>query len=106
MLATPASSLPTGEVWTYEAKWDGYRAIAVKDGARVRLVSPNEKDLTRDYPTVVAAVAGIKPRKAILDGEVVALDDHGRPSFQALQHRSTGHLALVYYAFDPLAFDG
>src|SRR5215471_13517786 len=100
MLATPASSLPTGDAWTYEVKWDGYRAIAVKDGARVRLMSRNQKDLTRDYPTVVAAVAGIEPRKAILDGEIVALDISGSPSFQALQHRSTVNLALVYYAFD------
>ena len=106
MLATPASSLPTGDAWTYEVKWDGYREIAVKDGARVRLVSRNQKDLTGDYPTVVAAVAGIEPRKAILDGEIVALDISGSPSFQALQHRSTVNLALVYYAFDLLAYDG
>jgi bifunctional non-homologous end joining protein LigD len=106
MLATPASSLPTGEAWTYEIKWDGYRALAAKDGPRVRLVSRNQKDLTRDYPTVVAAVARIGPRKAVLDGEIVALDSNGRPSFQALQHRSTGNLALVYYAFDLLSLEG
>jgi bifunctional non-homologous end joining protein LigD len=106
MLATAASSLTTGDLWTYEVKWDGYRAIAVKDGARVPLVSRNQKDLTRDYPTVITAIAGIKPRQAILDGEIVALDSTGRPSFQTLQHRTTGRLALVYYAFDVLALDG
>jgi bifunctional non-homologous end joining protein LigD len=54
MLATAATVLPTGAPWSYEVKWDGYRVIAVKDGARVQLISRNAKDLTRDYPTVVA----------------------------------------------------
>jgi bifunctional non-homologous end joining protein LigD len=106
MLATPAPSLPTGDDWTYEVKWDGYRALAVKDGDRVRLVSRNQKDLTRDYPAIVAAVSGIAPRRAILDGEIVALDPNGHPSFQALQHRSTANVTLVFYAFDLLSLEG
>ncbi len=106
MLATSAASLPTGPAWTYEVKWDGYRAIAVKDGSRIRLVSRNEKNLTRDYPQVVAALSGLKPAQLVLDGEIVALDGNGRPSFQALQHRSTSGLALVYYAFDLLSLNG
>src|SRR5437762_1297577 len=106
MLATPAATLPVGPHWSYEVKWDGYRAIAVKDGKRVRLVSRNEKDLTRDYPQVVASLGTLAAGHAVLDGEIVALDDEGRPSFQALQHRSTAGLALVYYAFDLLSADG
>src|SRR6266851_2465013 len=102
MLATAAATLPVGPDWSYEVKWDGYRAIAVKDGKRVRLVSRNEKDLTRDYPQIVASLNTLAA-DAVLDGEIVALDDKGRPSFQALQHRSTTGLALVYYAFDVLA---
>jgi ATP dependent DNA ligase-like protein len=56
MLSTPADSLPAGPEWTYEVKWDGYRAIAVKDGASVRLISRNAKDLTADYPTIVRSL--------------------------------------------------
>jgi len=55
MLAASATDLPTGPQWSYEVKWDGYRALAVRDGARVLLWSRNQKDLTRDYPTITAA---------------------------------------------------
>jgi len=102
MLATSASALPVGPEFTYEVKWDGYRALATKDGASVRLVSRNQKDLTRDYPTVVAALQTVRVPKLVLDGELVALDAQGRPSFQALQHRLTSALSIVYYAFDVL----
>jgi bifunctional non-homologous end joining protein LigD len=81
--------LPVGPDWTYEVKWDGYRAIAMKNGKRVRLVSPNQKDLTRDYPQVVASLSTLAPADAVMDGEIVALDGNGHPSFQALQHRSS-----------------
>jgi len=106
MLASSAASLPTGPDWTYEVKWDGYRVLAMKDGTRVRLISRNQKDLTRGYPGVAAAIATLPARQVTLDGELVALDREGHPSFQALQHRATGDLALVYYAFDLLELDG
>src|SRR6266852_5027463 len=86
MLAVSAPTLPTGPDWTYEVKWDGYRALAIKDGARVRLLSRNQKDLTGDYPAIVAAVTAIPATSFVLDGEIVALGSDGRPSFQALQH--------------------
>ena len=54
MLATAADVLPVGRDWTYEIKWDGYRALAEKQGDSVRLISRNQKNLTHDYPTVVA----------------------------------------------------
>jgi DNA ligase D-like protein (predicted ligase) len=106
MLATPAATLPVGPDWTYEVKWDGYRALAVKSGARVRLISRNEKDLTRDYPKVVAAVAALRAEDLVLDGEIVALDQDGRPSFQALQHQTRGAGAIAFYAFDLLLLNG
>ena len=106
MLAHSADELPAGREWTYEVKWDGYRAIAAKDGNRVKLVSRNQKDLTRDYPTIAAAVAALSTSSVQLDGEIVALDASGRPSFQALQHRSTKGLTLVFVAFDVLTIDG
>jgi bifunctional non-homologous end joining protein LigD len=103
MLATSATALPEGLLWTYEVKWDGYRTLAVKNGSRVQLLSRNQKDLTRDYPGVVAALRTIRSPDAVFDGEIVAVDEKGRPSFQALQHRTTAGLTVVYYAFDLLS---
>ena len=106
MLATPAQSLPVGPQWTYEVKWDGYRAIAVKDPRGVKLLSRNQKDLTRDFPAAAAAIGKLSVPDVALDGEIVALDATGRPSFQALQHRALAGLTIVYYAFDLLRLNG
>jgi bifunctional non-homologous end joining protein LigD len=106
MLATSADRLPENGDWSYEVKWDGYRAIAVKNHDTVKLASRNEKDLTREYPMVAAAVASLGRRAAVLDGEIVALDNRGRPTFQALHHRTTAGIHIVYYAFDLLHLDG
>jgi len=99
MLATLAAALPRGDEWTYEVKFDGYRTIAIKIGKRVTLYSRNLKDVTRMYPSIAAAVATVK-YDVILDGEVIALDAEGRPSFQALHHQSPA--SVIYYAFDLL----
>jgi hypothetical protein len=80
MLATSAAELPIGPEWTYEVKWDGYRALAIKDDARVQLVSRNQKDLTRDYPAIAAAVGRLPASSFVLDGEILALDAERRPS--------------------------
>ncbi len=106
MMATPASTLPEGPDWSYEVKWDGYRAQAVKRGSTVTLASRNLKNITRQYPQVAAAAAGVHARDALLDGEIVALEPDGRPSFQALHHAQTEGVAIVYYAFDLLHLDG
>lgn len=106
MLASVATALPAGPGWTYEVKWDGYRAFLVKRGARVRLLSRNLKDVTDQYSVISRAAAAVQSDDFTLDGEIVALDEAGRPSFQALQHRSSPAAALVYYAFDVLALDG
>jgi bifunctional non-homologous end joining protein LigD len=99
MLATLAAALPRGEDWTYEVKFDGYRTIAIKIGTRVTLYSRNLKDVTRMYPSVAAAVATVK-HDVMLDGEIIAFDEEGRPSFQALHHQSSS--STIYYAFDLL----
>ncbi|MGE3955501.1 MAG: non-homologous end-joining DNA ligase [Vicinamibacterales bacterium] len=107
MLALSASSLPDGPQWSYEVKWDGYRALLLKAGDCITLISRREADLTRAYPAVVAAARTLHPRACLLDGEIVALDADGRPSFQALQHRSqAASFVMAYYAFDILELDG
>jgi bifunctional non-homologous end joining protein LigD len=104
MLASSADRLPVGSGWTYEVKWDGYRTLAGKSGQRATLWSRNLKDATAQYPSIARSVADVHADSALLDGEVVALDENGQPSFQALHHQSSG--VLVYYAFDVLHLDG
>jgi bifunctional non-homologous end joining protein LigD len=107
MAAQPVEVLPEGNVWLYEPKLDGYRALLLKDGKRVQLLSRNEKDLTRMYPTVTAAALRLKAQQAVIDGEIVALSEDGRPSFQALQHRSSHPKhRVVFYVFDALNVNG
>lgn len=107
MTAVLVQKLPEGNNWLYELKLDGYRALLVKDDGRIRIISRNEKDLTANYPAVAAAGSKLNAKSVVLDGEVVALDASGRPSFQALQHRSAhpGHV-VAFYAFDVLHLDG
>lgn len=104
MMATPASALPVGDDWSYEVKWDGYRTLALKDGPRVRLFSRNLKDVTGAYPSVARTLGELKAAAALLDGELVAIDEQGRPSFQALHHQAA-HV-VVFYAFDLLLLGG
>ena len=106
MLAVSANAVPKGPEWSYEPKWDGYRAVAEKVSGRVRISSRNLNDLTGQYPSIAAAINRLPHKRLILDGEIVALDSHGRPSFQALQHRASSSLAIAYYVFDVLAIDG
>lgn len=106
MMAVSAAKLPAGPDWTYEVKWDGYRAQALKDGPAVSLASRNLKNITRQYPEVARAAGLVHARSAVLDGEIVALTADGRPSFQALHHAATAGLSVVYYAFDLLHLNG
>ena len=107
MRARLVDSLPAGADWSYEAKLDGYRALVIKDGDRVQIRSRTNKDLTRAYPPVAAAASRLQASQAVLDGEIVAVDPTGRPSFQALQHGAAhrDHV-VVFYAFDVLHLDG
>ena len=107
MMAKLIDKLPEGENWTYEVKWDGYRALLLKDHNDIQLRSRNDNNLTATYPTIHAAALKLKAETALLDGEIVALDPKGKPSFQALQHRSAHrNYAIVFYAFDLLHLDG
>lgn len=107
MAARVVDELPEGNEWMYEVKFDGYRALLLKTGERVQIRSRNDKDLTSTYPTIAAAGRRLRADQVVLDGEIVAVDSKGRPSFQALQHRAThpGH-AIAFYAFDLLHLAG
>jgi bifunctional non-homologous end joining protein LigD len=107
MAAQLVEKLPEGPQWLYEIKLDGYRAFLVKNGTDVRFISRNNKDLTKDFPSLLKAAAGVRPASVLIDGEIVAVDEKGRPRFQLLQHRSTtAKSQIVYYAFDLLSLDG
>src|SRR5258708_4938909 len=86
-------------------KWDGFRAIALKRGGLVHLRSRNDKDFNEKYPAIVKALAGM-PDETVLDGEVVALDERGRPSFNALQNFVPGKTPVLYYVFDMMVLAG
>src|ERR1700690_4080990 len=117
MLATAIEKPFDNPDWLFEIKWDGYRAVAFIDDGRVRFVSRNQNDLTGQYPELATLPKFVKARRAILDGEIVALDDQGRPSFSLMQQR-TGFrpgkprrpgregVPVIYYAFDLLYLDG
>src|SRR5688572_4798156 len=106
MAALLVDSLPTGDEWLYEAKFDGYRALALKDGATVKLLSRKGNDLTADYPAIRQTVEALRTKVAVLDGEIVAFDESGRPSFQHLHHRSAKPVAIRYFVFDLLFLNG
>jgi len=107
MAAAAVKQLPDGEEWLYEVKFDGYRALIIKEDAHIELKSRNHKDLTPMYPGIAAAALKLSADQAVIDGEIVALDESGRPAFQALQHRgSHPKHQIVFYAFDVLHFDG
>ena len=88
MMAKLGSAIPKPDTpWGFEFKWDGIRALSYVEGGRVRLVSRSGEDITPRYPEVHAMGRAIGSREVILDGEVVALDDKGRPSFEQIQQR-------------------
>ncbi len=132
MLATAATKPFDDPNWLFEIKWDGYRAVAFIDDGRVRLVSRNQNDLSTQFPELGDLPKFVKSQRAVLDGEIVALDEQGRPSFSLMQqrtgfrpgkHRLTGRdpgsparpllagrggdgVPVVYYAFDLIYLDG
>jgi ATP-dependent DNA ligase len=83
MLLLRAERLPEGPNWLYELKLDGYRALAINSGGTLRLRSRNNKSFDSKYPAIMQALAQL-PDETVIDGEVVALDESGRPSFSAL----------------------
>ena len=99
---------PAAGDWIYELKFDGIRLIAVKTGKKVSLLSRNRNELAGRFPEIVEAVNNLPAHECVIDGEVVALDEEGRSSFQLLQAREMeGRESPVYfYAFDLLQLDG
>jgi bifunctional non-homologous end joining protein LigD len=105
MLLLQTAKLPEGAQWLYELKLDGYRAIAFKTGGQVRLRSRNDKDFTARYPVIAEALSGM-PDETVIDGEVVAMDETGKPSFNLLQNFGSSKASLLYYVFDVLILAG
>ena len=117
MLATSVDKPFDGPEWLFEIKWDGYRAIAFIENGQLRLVSRNQNELTPRFPELKDLPKFVKAKSAILDGEVVALDDEGRASFSLMQQRTgfrphgrrgtvNADVPVLYYAFDLLYLDG
>jgi bifunctional non-homologous end joining protein LigD len=103
--------------WAYEFKWDGIRAVTYLAGGRVRALSRGNKDITADFPELLDLAAKLDDRQAVLDGELVAFDDAGRPDFGRVQHRlnlvspaviarRAAEIVVTYLIFDVLALDG
>ena len=108
MKAVLVDNLPKGEDWIYELKFDGVRALALKRSKDIELISRNAKDFTTKFPEVAEALKELPCQEAILDGEIAALDEEGRSSFQLLQARemSGERPPIFYYVFDLIQLDG
>jgi bifunctional non-homologous end joining protein LigD len=108
MKAKLVGSMPSGGDWIYEIKFDGYRALALRGGSEMRILSRKQKDLGTKFPEVKDSIAALDVQDAIIDGEIVALDEKGRSSFQLLQGFDMGQERppIVYYAFDLLRLNG
>ncbi len=101
-LATLGTHVPTGDMWLHEMKFDGYRLLAFFEKGNIRLVTRNGHDWTHKFPTLAQALGKLPLDSAILDGEVVSLDEQGLPHFQQLQNllKRGDDQPLVYYVFD------
>jgi bifunctional non-homologous end joining protein LigD len=117
MLATSVEKPFDNPEWLFEIKWDGYRAVSFIQDGKVRLVSRNQNDLTGEFPELHELPRSVKADHAVLDGEVVVLDEQGHASFSLMQQRTgirkdgrrTGarrELHVVYYIFDLIYLDG
>ena len=91
--------------WEYQLKLDGYRAIAFKTGGDIHLRSRNDNDFSVRYPGVVKGLADL-PDETVIDGEVVAFDEDGRPSFNVLQNQGSAQAPVVYFVFDVMILAG
>jgi len=104
-LPTKTDKLPSGSQWLHEIKHDGFRIIARKNGAQVRLYSRPGNDLTRRFPLIVDAVSRLRSRSCIIDGEAVACDDDGVASFNLIRYRRHDDSTFLY-AFDLIELNG
>lgn len=112
-----SGELPRGEGWGYEVKWDGMRALAFVDHGTVRVQSSNERDVTASWPELAGLAEALPAATALLDGEIVATDAEGRPSFGRLQQRMhltkaaevaarAAEVPVTYVVFDLLHLEG
>jgi len=105
MLAKSVDELPSGKHWIYELKLDGYRALVMKKRRAVTIFSRRGNNLNSMFAPLVNAFSFL-PDDIIIDGEVVVLDEEGRPSFSALQHSKFTPESLHFYVFDLVAYEG
>src|SRR3954447_7133564 len=106
MLLLRTDSLPDdGKRWEYQLKFDGYRAIAFKTGGTIHLRSRNDNDFSIRYSHVLKGLAKL-PDETVIDGEVIALDDDGRPSFNILQNYGSSKAPVLYFVFDVMVLAG
>ncbi len=117
MLATSIEKPFDSDEWLYEIKWDGYRSVAFVHHGQLRLVSRNHNDMTHLYPELGDLPTYLRAEDAVIDGEVVAIDEQGRPSFSLMQQRTgirhgrfsapgRSDVPVLYYAFDLVYVDG
>jgi len=104
-LPMKAPQPPSGVLWLHEIKHDGFRVVARKDSDRVRLYSRPGNDLTYRFPLIVEALAKLRSRSCIIDGEAVACDDNGLPSFNRIRYRRHD-ASVILYAFDLIELNG
>jgi bifunctional non-homologous end joining protein LigD len=104
-LPTKTTTLPSGGQWMHEIKHDGFRIIARKSNGRVRLYSRPGNDFTRRFPLIVEALARLRSRSCIIDGEAVACDDNGVASFDLVRHHRAND-SVFLYAFDLIELNG
>ncbi len=105
-LPSPAVSPPSGPNWLHEVKHDGFRLMARRDSAGIRLLTRNAHEWTDRYPAVVAAMNHLPVKSCLIDGEVVACDENGLAIFDMLRHGSRCKSNALLVAFDLLQLDG
>src|ERR1051325_173610 len=105
MLAKSVDELPSGKHWVYEFKLDGYRALVMKKRRAITIFSRRGNNLNRPFASIVSAFSFL-PDNTIIDGELVVLDERGKPSFSALHHSQFTPDALHFYVFDLIAYEG
>jgi|SRR5215472_3100014 len=101
MLCVAVAELPSGPEWSYELKLDGYRGLVIKTDGRGGLLSRKGKDLSARFPGITRSLRHL-PDDTVIDGEIVAPDAEGRPSFSLLQNSSGRDHTIAFYAFDLL----
>src|SRR5262252_3032082 len=104
-LPTKTDKLPSGDAWLHEIKHNGFRIIARKTGAQVRLYSRPGNDLTHRFPQIVETLACLRSRSCIIDDEAVACDENGVASFDLFCHHGANE-SIFLYAFDLIELNG